>query len=240
MTEGYAKLFNTIVVSSVWQEDDATRLVWITMLALADRDGIVNGSLPGLAHIARVPLPSCEKAIAILSAPDPSSQNPAHEGRRIEKVERGWAILNYAVFRRRLSIDERREYKRLKQQQYRGGVDNSGQCGTLVDGRSHNADAKTEADAQKRQRGLPTLEDAIAYGTEIKMPQSDVESWYDHFESNGWKVGGKAPMKDWKAALRNAKRRPQHGTHKQKPNARIAGTANEKTLGRYGGVGQIR
>jgi hypothetical protein len=28
------------------------------------------------------------------------------------------------------------------------------------------------------------------------------EAFVDHFESNGWKVGGKAPMKDWKAAAR--------------------------------------
>ena len=28
-------------------------------------------------------------------------------------------------------------------------------------------------------------------------------AFLDHFNSNGWKVGGKAPMKDWKAAVRN-------------------------------------
>jgi hypothetical protein len=28
-------------------------------------------------------------------------------------------------------------------------------------------------------------------------------AFYDYFESNGWKVGGKAPMRDWKAAARN-------------------------------------
>lgn len=28
------------------------------------------------------------------------------------------------------------------------------------------------------------------------------DMFYDHFESNGWKIGGKAQMKDWKAAMR--------------------------------------
>lgn len=28
------------------------------------------------------------------------------------------------------------------------------------------------------------------------------DAFLDHFESNGWKVGGKAPMKDWKASMR--------------------------------------
>lgn len=31
----------------------------------------------------------------------------------------------------------------------------------------------------------------------------EAEKFYNHFESNGWLVGGKAKMKDWKAAARN-------------------------------------
>lgn len=34
-------------------------------------------------------------------------------------------------------------------------------------------------------------------------PQSVASAFFDYFESNGWKVGGKAPMRDWKAAARN-------------------------------------
>lgn len=50
------------------------------------------------------------------------------------------------------------------------------------------------------------LEEVMAYGREISLPQSECEAFNDHFMSNGWKVGGKAPMKDWKASLRNWKR----------------------------------
>ena len=35
----------------------------------------------------------------------------------------------------------------------------------------------------------------------------EADPFYDYFQSNGWKVGGKAPMKDWKAAARNWCRR---------------------------------
>lgn len=38
-------------------------------------------------------------------------------------------------------------------------------------------------------------------------PTEDVQAWYDHFQSNGWKVSGKTPMKDWQAAVRNGFRR---------------------------------
>jgi len=53
----------------------------------------------------------------------------------------------------------------------------------------------------------PNREEAIEYGAQIGMGKADVDAWFDHFEANGWKVSGKAPMKDWQAALRNGNRR---------------------------------
>jgi hypothetical protein len=38
-------------------------------------------------------------------------------------------------------------------------------------------------------------------------PEADVQQWYDHFESNGWRVSGVTRMVDWKAAARNGARR---------------------------------
>ena len=31
----------------------------------------------------------------------------------------------------------------------------------------------------------------------------EAEKFFDHYESNGWKVGGKGPMKCWKSSVRN-------------------------------------
>lgn len=47
----------------------------------------------------------------------------------------------------------------------------------------------------------PTKTEIIDYINERQL-KVDSESFYDHYESNGWKVG-KVPMKDWKATLRN-------------------------------------
>ena len=44
---GFTKLFNTIVSSTIWREDSDTRVVWVTMLAMADRDGHVEASNSG-------------------------------------------------------------------------------------------------------------------------------------------------------------------------------------------------
>lgn len=116
---GYTKLFQTLVTSSVWSEDDKTRIVWITMLALANRDGIVESSLPGLSTVSRVPLKDCQAAIKRLMAPDEYSRTLEHEGRRIKAVQGGWFILNHSVYRDKMNLEERREYNRQKVAEYR-------------------------------------------------------------------------------------------------------------------------
>ena len=58
----------------------------------------------------------------------------------------------------------------------------------------------------KRERFTPPqLLEVIEYMTERNAykPEEEAESFMDHYESNGWKVGGKSPMKSWKASVRN-------------------------------------
>ena len=49
-----------------------------------------------------------------------------------------------------------------------------------------------------------SLADLKAYALEIGLPESDGESMFDHWESNGWKNGSSA-SKDWKAGMRKWK-----------------------------------
>lgn len=116
---GYTKLFSSIVASTIWREDDKTRLVWITMLAMKDERHMVEASLPGLADMARVKLHECEAAVKKLESPDKYSRNQEHHGRRIERVQGGWHILNGEYYRRKMDADERREYQRLYHREYR-------------------------------------------------------------------------------------------------------------------------
>jgi hypothetical protein len=99
---GFVKLYGTLLTSTVWtREDVPTRLVWITMLVLADADGVVRATIPGLAHMARVEIEECEHAIAQLSSPDQYSRTKEHEGRRIEPHADGWTLLNHRAYRER-------------------------------------------------------------------------------------------------------------------------------------------
>ena len=116
---GYTKLFGSIIHSTIWREPDHVRLVWITMLALSNRKGEVESSIPGLADAARVSLEQVEAALGILLKPDHYSRSKEYEGRRIEECPGGWRLLNYEVYRNRLSAEDRREYQRVWQSNYR-------------------------------------------------------------------------------------------------------------------------
>jgi len=116
---GWTKLFNSIVTSSIWEEDNDTRIVWITMLAMADKDGQVIAALPRFAKLANVDVNKCQQAITKLSNPDPDSRTPDNDGRRIKKIQGGWLILNHWIYREKGRALDRREYLRQKKREER-------------------------------------------------------------------------------------------------------------------------
>lgn len=119
MSDGFTKLFHSITTSTVWMQPDNVRIVWITMLALADKDGIVFASVPGLAHVARVELAATEAALKVLSEPDSYSRTPDADGRRVEAVDGGWRIINHAKYRNTRDFEDRREYERTRKLEQR-------------------------------------------------------------------------------------------------------------------------
>jgi hypothetical protein len=50
---------------------------------------------------------------------------------------------------------------------------------------------------------LPNLEQVKEFFKEKNKTDLDAEKFFNHFESNGWLVGGKSKMKNWQAAARN-------------------------------------
>jgi hypothetical protein len=116
---GYTKLFGDIVASSIWDEDDKTRIVWVTMLALKDRAHFVRGTERYLALAARVTPEECGRALKKLLSPDKKSRSPENEGRRIEERPGGWVVLNGEKYQKLLSYEERKAYNREKQAEYR-------------------------------------------------------------------------------------------------------------------------
>ena len=117
---GYTKLFGSLIGSTLWRTDDkCLKIVWITMLAMANKHGEVMTSIPGLADFAKVSLEECLTALKTLKEPDQYSRTPDNEGRRIEDIPGGWRILNFLKYRDTMDEDDRRAYFREKQREYR-------------------------------------------------------------------------------------------------------------------------
>lgn len=154
----YIKLFSSLVTSTIWMEDDKTRIVWITMLAIADKNGEIQASIPGLARIAGVPVSDTEIAIQKFLEPDEHSRTPDDEGRRIEKIDGGWSLLNHAKYRLMASKDESKTSNAERQRRHRERQKRNGRV-TLSNAPvtpnnatvTHDRDiAEAEADTEKK------------------------------------------------------------------------------------------
>lgn len=119
MNDGYNKLFASIVTSTVWQECSDTRVVWTTLLALANKHGEVMGSIPGLANVANVSIEAFERALATFESPDKYSRTTDNEGRRLERIDGGFRLLNHSKYRAILSQESIRASKAAYMRQQR-------------------------------------------------------------------------------------------------------------------------
>ena len=128
----FVKLFQSIMKSSVWDESPTTRLVWITFLLLADEDGMVKGVERGVARTANVSLEDFRAAVEVLEAPDLDSQSQDYGGRRIEKVEGGWMVLNYKKYREYRTRAQVKEAEKKRRQRAKSHGDNGIPASSLV------------------------------------------------------------------------------------------------------------
>ena len=175
----YTKLFNSIVTSTIWTEDDKTRIVWITMLALADQNGEVQSSIPGLARLAGVAIADVEAALEKFLSPDAYSRTPDNDGRRIAKIEGGWELLNHAKYRRMASLADQRDSNAKRQQRHRDRNAPVTHSNASVTVETDIADAEAKADAEV----IPHTKKKAA-GAVLPFPEN-------------WSTVRKQAMRDW-------------------------------------------
>lgn len=207
----FNKLYTAILDSSVWLESDPTRIVWVTFLASMDEDGFCRyAAVENVAHRARVSLAAAKRAIEVLEAPDQNSSNPENEGRRIERVPGGWMVLNSKHYRGLITREIQREQTRIRVANHRAKKKAVTQCNKSERYRNDVPASVTvlnsEASEGSKRFAKPSLVDIKNHGLEIKLSPGECDRFFDYYESNGWKVG-RNPMKKWKSALVNWKRR---------------------------------
>ena len=90
-------------------------------------------------------------------------------------------------------------------------------CSASAAGEPAAPDAKPEK--KKASRFVkPTVEEVEAYCKE-RNNGIDAQHFFDYYEANGWKIGGKAAMKDWRAAVRTWERNSYGSGRQQQSSA---------------------
>ena len=121
------------------------------MLALADKNGEVEGSIPGLADMARVSIEETKVALEKFLSPDEFSRSKEHDGRRIAETDGGWVVLNYEKHRNFMSHDDRRERDRIRQQRHRDKLSRV-TCDVSRESLQSEAEAESKAEAYAKAR----------------------------------------------------------------------------------------
>jgi len=116
----YTPLCRGLVLSSIWCcEPDHVRILWITMLALAEDDGYVGASLPGLAQAARLTIDQVKDALERLQKPDPDSRSLENDGQRVFPDDRGWVLPGVPRYRQLVKTERQRELAAERQARFR-------------------------------------------------------------------------------------------------------------------------
>ncbi len=185
----YTKLANSILTSTVWMESDQTRIVWLTLLAMCDKNGEVQASIPGLANVARVGVEDCEKAMKLFLSPDPYSRTKTDQGRRIEEIDGGWMVLNHEKYRDLASDSDTKKKAAERQRRYRERQKRNGENVTsnaqTVTGRdkSHQI-SHTDTDTDNN-KGSAASEVVIPKKLDDHECRQAAENWFSYLDKKG-------------------------------------------------------
>jgi len=175
------------------------RGLWIHLLCLmykANANGklLIGGNIPTAEQISRSVGDDCSIALKELQVA------------MVYELKDG-AIYHEGVAQQLQRMNDRLDgYRRRDESKMvnKSSIDQSSIVDTLGYNNSNNKNnnIKKESSAQAR----PTLQEWLAYGLEIGWNKADSEMAFDHYQANGWKIGGRASVKDWRACARNCKK----------------------------------
>lgn len=99
----FAKLDSKITSSSLWDQPDHVVRVWVAFLAEKDENGFVRGTVGSMRRTCNVTDDADGKkyseALACLEGPDPESRSKECDGRRIQRVDGGWIVINHEQYK---------------------------------------------------------------------------------------------------------------------------------------------
>lgn len=117
---GFTKLDEDIFDSSLTTLGPVPFAVFVLLLAKAKPpDGIARVAPSVIAGRLLISREECLKAFEVLQAPDQESRTPSDDGRRIERVDGGWRVINYLKYREKRDPDVRKEQTREATRKWR-------------------------------------------------------------------------------------------------------------------------
>jgi hypothetical protein len=163
---GYVKLACSILDSSLWILATDIRIVFITILAMCNSEGLCEATAPGIARRANLPLAAVRRALRKLEDPDPDDKSGVAEGRRLERVSGGYRVINYLAYRDRDygAAARARRYRERRRARDRKAVTRDGRDApvTRTQGKGKGeAEARPEGENGRTSVRRPELEDAI-------------------------------------------------------------------------------
>lgn len=117
------------------------------MIAMKDQDGNLRGNNQTIARMANVSLDWADKALDKFQSPDPYSNNPVNEGRRIEAIPGGWHVVSHELYRAK----DYREVEAERKKKYRENKAMSGTCPGHVPDTSVSVSVSSSVSASKRE-----------------------------------------------------------------------------------------
>lgn len=195
--------------ASDWLSDEAVRScsveargLWIDMISLMAKSEIhghllIGGKPARAEQLARIVGITAERTMALLDELHSSGV---------------FSFDKETIISRRMVKDEqvrKSDATRQMRKRHADVTPMSRKCPDDVTGQRLEARSQNPDNTHTRPQLRPMRSEWIAYAKEIGWSGADVEGAFDYYESNGWKVGGKAPVKDWRACARNCQRRNQ-------------------------------
>lgn len=211
----FGKIFESMFTGSMVGSGPTVFAVWSYVIANARPPGVVEINPVLLAAVLGATADSVNDALRVLTSPDPSSRTKIHDGRRLLKTgEFSYDVPTWQQYRQIRNDDERRAYNREAQRRHRLGkrspsmtVNDSQSLSTM------SAQAEAEAEVLSTTMNVasatvpkkfkkPSAEEMRLHAAKIGLPESEVDRFWNYYESNGWKVG-RVPMKSWTSAMVN-------------------------------------
>lgn len=179
-----------------------SRLVWVLILGYVKANGI-RGKCKAIHPLlaSRMWMVGEEDVRQLLMA--------AEKAHALHIVDGYWIVDNWAQYQTdETGAERQRRFKeRQKQPESNGGNALLTEITQItVRGEERRRDKNNPLNPP-RGTCRPELLEWESYAKEIGFPLEDARGAYDYYEANGWRQGGKAAIKDWKAACRQCARR---------------------------------